>query len=386
MHYLRNLRVQRFLIQAVVLVTVVLVLAGMYLTARENLDRLGITSGFHFLDRTTGWDISFSLIDYSINSTYQRAFLVGFINTVFAGLISIILATILGVLIGMARVSDNAAFRLFGTTYVEIFRNIPLLLQGLFWYAILTHLPGPRQVEASFLGTMLTSRGLYLPVPNLDSSQLVAAVGTTLLALIVLTQFLRVRGPALSAPAYWSALVIGFAVALSPFILVPLIFGGGDSPLISMPALDGLRIRGGIVIAPELSALVLALVFFGASYIGEIVRGGLLSVKKGQLEAARALGLSPLAVYWLVRIPLALRTIVPPMGNQFIWLLKGTTIGLAIGFSDLFMVSSTSINQSGQTIEIIFLMMLGYLVINYTIGTLMNLLNGAIALKGENAR
>jgi ABC-type amino acid transport system permease subunit len=152
--------------------------------------------------------------------------------------------------------------------------------------------------------------------------------------------------------------------------------------LVAFPQLRGLRFEGGLRLMPEFTALFVAIVFFGSAYIAEIVRGGLLSVNRGQLEAARSLGLKPFQVYCLVRIPLALRAIVPPLGNQFVWLMKATTVGIAFGFSDLFMVSSTAINQSGQTIEILFIMMGGFLVINYAIASIMNAVNRSIALKG----
>ncbi len=384
--WLRREKVLDNLIQGLALALVVGLLVGMFLVARHNLDTLGITSGFGFLDRTTGWDISFSLIDYSIRSTYRDVLLVGFLNTLLVGLVSLVLATVLGTTIGMARVSHNMTLRIIGTAYVEVFRNVPLLLQALFWYAIMTHLPTPRQAEAILGGVFVTARGLYFPFPALAGAEL--AVCLLLSAAIVggAAWLLRAKGARLGIVRYWLVVCGALAASLAVFVLVPAINAEPGAPLLVYPELKGLRIKGGLRLIPELTTLIIALVVFGGAYIGEIVRGGLLSVGKGQLEAATALGLSPMDVYWKVRFPLALRAIVPPLGNQYVWLLKGTTIGLAIGFSDLFMVSSTSINQSGQSIEILGIMMLGFWVINFTIGTLMNWLNKAIALKGHGNR
>lgn len=380
---LQNEKVRNNLIQAAALLVFFGGLAFMAITLKQNLDTLGITSGFGFLYRTTGWDIPFALLDYDIRSPYWRVLLIGFLNTLFTGLLGLFFATILGTIVGMARVSDNFVMRALGTTYVELFRNVPLLLQGFLWYAVATHLPGPRQAEALFGSVFFTSRGVYLPFPVITGGQFLVILILTAVLIAVLSWFWRTRGANLGTAGRWLC-IMGIPVGvLALCILVPAIANPAGTPLVEVPFLKGLKIRGGLRILPEFSALVIAVVLFGASYIAEIVRGGLISVNQGQIEAATALGLRPAQIYWKVRIPLALRAIVPPMGNQYVWLMKATTIGIAIGFSDLFMIASTSINQSGQTMEILLIMMLGFLLINYTISRIMSWINKAIALKGH---
>ena len=380
---LQNEKVRNNLVQAAALLVFFGGLGFMAYTLKQNLDTLGITSGFGFLNRTTGWDIPFTLLEYDIRSPYWRVLLIGFLNTLFTGLLGLFFATILGTVVGMARVSENFVMRALGTTYVELFRNVPLLLQGFLWYAVATRLPAPRQAEPMFGSVFFTARGVYLPFPTITGGQFVVILILTAILFAVLWWLWRAKGPELGTLGRWLCLM-GFPVGVLAFcIVVPAIANPAGTPLVDVPFLKGLKIRGGLRILPEFSALVIAVVLFGASYIAEIVRGGLISVNRGQIEAATALGLRPAQIYWQVRIPLALRAIVPPMGNQYVWLMKATTIGIAIGFSDLFMIASTSINQSGQTIEILFIMMMGFLIINYTISRIMNWINKAIALKGH---
>ncbi|MBI3517550.1 MAG: ABC transporter permease subunit [Proteobacteria bacterium] len=374
---LRSGRFRGLVYQATLVVTVCAVLIMLVVNTRQNLVAQGIASGFDFLERSTGWNVSFALMDYAIRDPYWRVLLVGFENTIFVGLLSLVFATVLGTLIGIARVGRNPLLSLLGTVHVEIFRNVPLILQGLFWYAVLTHLPPPRQAIALWDAIYLSSRGIYVPFVALSHGTFLAVVATILIAAAAI--YLAPRVPRVRFRTTRRGVVIA-AVAISLAVIV-----GNHDPqvgLFTTPRLLGLRFEGGLRLTPEFAALFIAIVGFGSAYIAEIVRGGLLSVNQGQLEAARALGLSPFRVTWHVRIPLALRSVVPPLGNQFIWLMKATTVGIAFGFSDLFMVSSTAINQSGQTIEILFLMMAGFLLINYVIASIMNALNRSIALKG----
>jgi His/Glu/Gln/Arg/opine family amino acid ABC transporter permease subunit len=347
--------------QAAALIALVGLVVWFVWTAVHNLRQLGITSGFTFLTRATGWDVSFSVLAYSINDPYWWVLLVGFLNTLMLGLIGIAVATVLGTLIAVARLSRNLILTGFGTVYVETFRNLPLILQCFFWYAVVTHFPPPRAAHSIGDVVFLTSRGLYVPA---------LAVPGDWLLLWLLT-------------ALALAVAIGL-VALGAYILMAR--PDPAAPFLTLPKLQGLNFAGGLRLVPEFAAMAIAIVIYGSAYIAEIVRGGFLSVPTGQLEAARALGLRPFAVYWKVRIPLALRAIMPPLGNQYVFLMKSTTIGIAIGFSDLFMVTSTSINQSGQTIELLFLMMAGFLLINYAISSLMNLINRVYALKGFEVR
>ena len=355
-------------------------------TAHGNLVEQGIASGFGFLRRSTGWDIPFTLIDYSVRDPYWRVLFVGFLNTIFVGCFALFFATLFGTLIGMARISSNPLLNLLGTVYVETFRNIPLILQGFFWYAIATHLPAPKRAFEVADMVYLSSRGLYLPSLNVPDGA--ALLLLCLAAIAVVSVVLLRRSPRIAGSRRAERWVTWGPVALVLTVVLLLVAFGREAgaPVISVPELKGLRFKGGLRIIPEFTALAIAIIVFGSAYVGEIVRGGFLSVGRGQLEAARALGLSPWMVMRKVHIPLALRAIVPPLGNQYVWLMKATTIGIAIGFSDLFMIVSTSINQSGQTIELLFIMMSGFFLINYTISSLMNLLNRSLALKGQEQR
>ncbi len=376
-------RVRNNVYQGAVLFVALAVLASFVITARQNLVDQGIATGFDFLYRSTGWDISFALMDYSIRDPYWKVLLIGFENSILVGLLGLFFATIFGTLIGVARVMPHPVLNLLGTIYVEIFRNIPLILQGFFWYAVFTHLPRPRQAYAFADAIFISNRGVYFPFVKLSHGTFLFALSCFIVAALVIV-FL----PKMSAIGRTRAsrrLLIGGALLTAAGLTIGAMVVNLDpkAGLFTTPVLKGLRFDGGARLMPEFTALLTAIVFFGSAYIAEIVRGGLLSVDKGQLEAAEALGLKPASVYWFVRIPLALRAIMPPMGNQYVWLMKATTIGIAIGFSDLFMVTSTAINQSGQTIELLFIMMAGFLLINYTIGSIMNAINRSIALKGH---
>lgn len=384
--FFHSQRVRNNVHQGAVLAVAVLVLVSFFVTARQNLIDQGIATGFDFLYRSTGWDISFALMDYSIRDPYWRVLLIGFENTIFVGLMGLFFATILGTLIGIARVMPHPVLNLLGTIYVEIFRNIPLILQGFFWYAVFTHLPRPRQAYAFADAIFVSNRGIYFPFIQISHGTFLFALSCFIVAALAII-FLPKVTP-LGQTRRGQRLLIGTALLSALALSVAAIIANLDpeAGIITTPVLKGLRFVGGVRLMPEFTALLTAIVFFGSAYIAEIVRGGLLSVDKGQLEAARALGLKPASVYWFVRIPLALRAIMPPMGNQYVWLMKATTIGIAIGFSDLFMVTSTAINQSGQTIELLFIMMAGFLLINYTISSIMNAINRSIALKGHETK
>lgn len=383
---LRSSRVRDWLYQAAVVAVACLILVSFVVIARQNLVALGIATSFDFLGRSTGWDISFALISYTINDPYWRAFLIGFANTIFVGTIGLVFATLFGTFIGIARIARNPLLNALGTIYVEIFRNVPLILQGLFWYAILTRLPPPRQAIAIWDSIFLTNRGLYIPFVAMSHGTFLFVASAFVLAGFAIALLPRLTGVGSSKAG--SRRLVRIALLSATALALAAIVGARDpqAGLITVPVLKGLRFEGGLRVTPEFTALFVAIVCFGSAYVAEIVRGGLLAVNRGQIEAAGALGLRPFQVYWYVRIPLALRAIVPPMGNQFVWLMKATTIGIAFGFSDLFMISSTAINQSGQTIEILFIMMSGFLLINYVITTALNALNRAIALKGYEVK
>jgi general L-amino acid transport system permease protein len=383
---LRDGKARNNAIQASALALVVMLFVSLILTTHHNLTELGITSGFGFLERTTGWDIPFALLDYSIRSTYWRVLLIGFLNTLFIGLFSLVFATVFGALIGIGRISANPLLRLISTIYVEIFRNIPLILQAFFWYALAIHLPPPRRAIELGEFAFLSSRGIFVPGLNVSVTAFITFVIICVIVAVVVFMWrrrLRARGEPANALRWVGFVLVGYGLGLVALALLGVESG---EPVFAVPQLKGLRFDGGLRVIPEFTALAVSIIVFGSAYIGEIVRGGFNAVSRGQLECAKALGLRPWMVMLHIHIPLAMRAIVPPLGNMYVWLMKATTLGIAIGFSDLFMIVSTSINQSGQTIELLGLMMLGFFIINYTISALMNMLNRAIALKGyDNA-
>ncbi len=382
---LRNQKVRNMLLQILYVGSIAaLVFAGVVI-ARRNLAEQGITSGFDFLFKSTGWDVNFSLLPATANDPYWWYFLIGIINTLFLGSVGLILATIVGTIVGLARTSSNELARLLGRTYVDIFRNIPLILQVFFWYAIITHLPAPRSAHEAW-GFLLSSRGLYVPVPNVSDTALAAAT-LAVIAAIALPIWLG-NTARLSQPI-GQRRTIQLASAAVALALAAIILALGHLPglpLLDFPALQGLNLRGGLRISPEFSALAVAIAIYGGSYIAEIVRGGFKAVGKGQVEAALSLGLSPWRVFMLGRVPLALRAMLPILANQYVWLMKATTMGIAVGFTDFFMIVALTINHSGQTLEAIGILMAGFLTINLSLAAMFNRVNKAIALKGNQLR
>lgn len=363
-------------VQLGVVALVVVIVISAVVSARINLETLGITSGFNFLDRNTGWSYSFSLLERSIDDTYRKTLFIGFLNTVFVGTVSIVLATALGFLIGTMRDSQNPGLKSISSVYVQIFRNIPLILQIVFLYSILIHLPGPKQAYSIGETVFMSNRGIMVPVLTLPLWNVVAlVVGATLLGWVLLRSRLGVW----TGLAIWGA-GVALAVLASIALLVP-----EDSGIVSVPYLKGLRFREGLTLSVELVAMIVGIVLYSAAYIGEVVRGGLDEVPRGLVEAGKSLGLGRFAIWWTIKMPMALRSIIPPLGNQWIFTMKATTVGVAIGFSDLFYIVSTSITQSGQTLELIAILMGAFLLVNFVIAQLVSVLNARLALKGYGA-
>ena len=362
---------------------ILLVIVVFSLTARSNLEAQGLTSGFGFLQRATGWGVSFSLIPFETSDTYMKVIGVGLLNSLFLGAISLTLATVIGTMIGIMRVSGNRMAELIGTTYVEIFRNLPMLLQVFFWYAILISLPQPRQAVSIADIVFLSSRGIYLPGLNVTGlSVFIAALA--LVAAFGLRLWLS-TGHVFRRMAQKRKTMFARAIWLGWLVLAIVLLWSGripDTPLLSIAFLKGLNFRQGIRVSPELLACIVAISIYGGAYIGEIVRAGFNAVPKGQSEAGRALGLTAWQIFSRIRLPLAVRSVMPTLTNQYVWLFKATTIGIAIGFVDFFFVISTSISQAGQTLELIAILMGGFLAINYSLAWALNRVNDAIKLKG----
>ncbi len=386
-HILRNRKVLNFVLQAGFLGTIVGLFVAATIIGQKNMAAQGLTGGFGFLEQSTGWRINFTLIDYSLRDTYARALLVGAINTVFLGVVTLFLATIIGLTAGAARLSSNKLAAKLGVFFVEFFRNIPLVLQALFWYAMLTHLPKTRAAINPFEGFYISNRGIYLPGLNVEtglgSVAILALIVAVCAAIWVISSRKTSRLPESTRRTYlFGTLGVGFVV----FLVILAWARIPDTPLISMPYLKGLNFRQGIRLAPEFAAVVIAISLFGAAYIAEIFRAGLMSVRVGMSEAGTALGLKPHQVFWRIRLPLAFRSILPILTNQYVWLIKATTIGLAVGFNDFFMVIAISINQSGQTINLILILIVGFWILNFSLAAVFNWINRRIAIKGTQNR
>ncbi|MGB3718472.1 MAG: amino acid ABC transporter permease [Proteobacteria bacterium] len=365
-----------------VLLVVALVSIGWWLVhnVAENLRRQNIASGFDFLWRTSGFDISQSLIPYSNTSSYGRAFWVGLLNTLLVAGIGIIFATVLGFIIGIARLSTNWVIAKLAAVYVEVVRNLPLLLQLFFWYfAVLKNLPAPRQSIAVVGGGFLNVRGLYLPwpVPEPGFGAVTFAFAFGILASIGVSIWARRRQMQTGQqfPVFWSS--VGLIIGLP--LLTYLVTG---MPLHwEYPVLRGFNFQGGMVVQPEFLALLLGLSFYTASFIAEIVRAGILGVPKGQKEAAKALGLTDRQMLRLVVIPQAARIIIPPLTSQYLNLTKNSSLAVAIGYPDFVSVfAGTVLNQTGQAVEIILMTMGVYLTISLLTSAFMNWFNRRMAL------
>ena len=371
----RRIRQRRLIVQALLIVGAAALAIGTFVSASVNLSALGMTSGFGFLGRATGWSYSFSLIERTIDDTYARTIWIGIMNTAFLGTICIVLSTLLGVVVGTARDASNLGLNLAASVFVQTFRNIPLILQLVAWYAVLIHMPGPRQAMSLADVAFLSNRGLMIPALNIPHSAVMLLLAAAVALPFALKRF--TRWTPLQRVGGWvlglTAVLVFVAVATNP----------DEAGMISYPALKGLRFVGGLTISIELVTMIVAIVLYGAAYIAEVVRGGLQEVPKGLVEAGKALGLSPADIWIRVKMPMALRSIIPPLGNQWIFIMKATTLGVAIGFSDLFYIVSTSITQSGQTLELIGILMVVFLGINYAIAQFVNWLNARMQLKGH---
>ena len=349
-----------------------LVYAAAY-NAAHNLARAHIASGFGFWNNTAGFDISQTLIPYSAVSTFGRAFWVGLLNTLLVAAIGIVLATVLGFAVGIARLSRNWLVARLAAGYVEVIRNVPLLLQLLFWYnAVLKSLPEVQGSIALPAGGFLNNRGLFLPRPELASgfSAVLAAFLAGVLAVIALRLWARRRQERTGAEihTFWPALallcalpIIAAAVTGAPLTFSPLHMGR-------------FNVRGGSEILPEFAALTLALTTYTAAFIAEVVRAGVLSVSAGQTEAAQALGLRSGATLRLVIVPQAMRVIIPPLTSQYLNLIKNSSLAVAIGYPDLVQVfAGTVLNITGQAVEVVAITMAVYLAISLFASALMNL-------------
>jgi general L-amino acid transport system permease protein len=374
-------KVRSIAYQIALCVIVGLLVYGAISNAVTNLQKAHIASGFGFWNDTAGFDISQTLIEFSsAASTYGTAFWVGLLNTLLVAGLGVIFATILGFTIGIMRLSRNWLIAKVATGYVELVRNLPLLLQLLFWYnAVLKALPDIRDSHKLIGGGLLNNRGLFLPhpiaQPGFGFVEIVFALG--IVGAIVFYRWARKRQMATGqqAPVLWVTLGLVIGLPLAVFLIagLPLHF--------DFPAKGRFNITGGIEVLPEFFALLIGLVIYTAAFIAEVVRAGILAVSHGQTEASYSLGLRPGPTLRLIVVPQAMRVIIPPLTSQYLNLTKNSSLAVAIGYPDLVQVfTGTVLNQTGQAVEVVAITMLVYLTISLTTSLLMNVYNARIAL------
>ncbi|MBN9548125.1 MAG: amino acid ABC transporter permease [Alphaproteobacteria bacterium] len=345
----------------------------------ENLQRLHIASGFQFLRSRAGFDISTTPIEYTSDSTYGRALVVGLLNTIIVAVAGIITATIIGFIVGIGRLSQNWLIRKICTVYVEVFRNIPPLLVIFFWYSgVLAVLPAPRESYHLPFGSYLNQRGFYFPRPVWgDGSWL---IGVAFLLALAMAWFVAHRASQRQMttgqqfPVFWTSVALIVGLPLLAFLL------GGMPVTFDFPKQSTFNLTGGFQVKPEFLSLYLALSFYTAAFIAEIVRAGIRGVSRGQTEAAGALGLRSGPILRLVVVPQAMRIVIPPLTSQYLNLTKNSSLAIAIGYPDLTATAGTVLNQTGQAVEGVFIMMIAYLVLSLVTSFVMNIVNARMAL------
>jgi general L-amino acid transport system permease protein len=375
---LYNPRIRSAVYQVLLIAALIWLVLEIVLNARANLANR--VSGFDFLWNSAGFGINQTLISYDESSTYARVFLVGLLNTLLVAGLGIVFATVLGFVVGIGRLSSNWLLARIAGGYVEIIRNLPLLFQILFWYlAVLSILPQPRQGIPIFGVMFLSNRGLAVPTLQPGEGMLYVAAAFVFGVVATIAEGVRLKrlreasGRQVSLAWRGLALIVGLPLAV--------FFAAGMPLTLEVPRLQGFNFVGGARMIPEFLALLVALTTYTAAFIAEVVRAGILAVPRGQIEAAAALGLRQGQVLRFVLIPQALRIIVPPLTNQYLNLTKNTSLGVGIGYPDLFAVfAGTSANQTSQPIEIIGITMLVYLSLSLATSMLMNWYNARVRL------
>jgi general L-amino acid transport system permease protein len=356
-------------------------LLGYYLFTNTvtNLQRQNIASGFSFLQKESAFEIGESLIPYSAADSYGRALLVGALNTLKVAFVGVVITLILGTIIGIARLSSNWLVARLASVYIEVMQDIPILLQLFFWYALFYEtLPSPRQAICPGAGIYLCNRGVAFTIPEAHPAHkymLLAFIVGCVIAYL-LRRWAKKR-QALTG-RYFPVFRVSLALVLGLPFLVWLAFGAPTA--LNAPKLVGFNFKGGLTVSPEFIALLLGLVLYTAAFVAEVVRAGIQSVSKGQTEAALSLGLRPVFVLNLVILPQALRVIIPPLTSQMLNLTKNSSLAVAIGFPDFVSVANTTMNQTGQAIEGVALIMAVYLVFSLSTSAFMNWYNKRVAL------
>ncbi len=375
----RDARVLTAISQIIFVLILLLAAAFFYTNLSSAMRQRGLVAGFDYLNRESGFEIGEGLLAYKPTDTYARAYFVGLVNTLLISVVGIVLATILGVITGVARLSSNWLANRIAATYIEIIRNTPLLVQLVFvYFGIFVKLPPVRE-SIELPGSIFASqRGVFVPrpIPTDTFSLWIGIIVVGILAALV-SAFVLARHPKTRYSFYPQMVVI------AAIIVFPLIgwFAAGASPLsVELPERGRFNFTGGIALSPEFSALLTGLVLYTAVFIAEVVRGGLQAVRKGQIEAARALGLGEMVILQQVIFPQAMRVIVPPLTSQYLNLAKNSSLAVAIGYPDLFSVNQTIANQTGQPVPVILLVMATYLALSLITSLVMNIYNRSVQI------
>ncbi|MEJ2698813.1 MAG: amino acid ABC transporter permease [Desulfuromonadales bacterium] len=364
-------------------VVALLVIGGVgyfiFSNAQANLQRQSIATGFSFLGREASFEIGESLIPYSAADTYARALLVGVLNTIRVSFIGIVITTLLGTLIGIARLSTNWLVSRLAAGFIEVMQNIPVLLQLFFWYAVFYEFfPSPRQALHPLPGIFVCNRGLMfaVPAPNPAHRVMLLALAAAVVLWWLITRWAHRYQD--RTGKIFPAVRVGLTLCLVLPTLVWVLYGAPTA--MDVPKLQGFNFSGGITISPEFSALLIGLVLYTSAFVAEVVRAGIQSVSRGQVEAAMAVGLRPVQVLHLVVLPQALRVIIPPLTSQMLNLIKNSSLAIAIGYPDFVSVANTTINQTGQAIEGVAMIMTVYLFFSLSTSVFMNWYNKKMAL------
>lgn len=377
----RDERILRVIAQVVSSVLVIGFIIFLVINFFEAAEQRGLSLGYDFLQGAAGFPISESVIPYDPSDSFLYAFWVGILNTLKVSLIGIVAATLLGTLVGLARLSSNWLVSRIALIYIEFHRNIPLLVYLFLWFfAVVQRLP-PVKDSLQVPGPIfLNQRGLYMVWPRLTSTGYIflifvmLGIGLSIIAFIILRRLREATGRS----TYFGAISLGILII---FPLIGWFLAGGNPLTLEVPILEGFNYKGGLRLTPEFTALLVGLVLYTAAYIAEVVRAGIQAVSKGQVEAASAIGLSSFQVLGLVVIPQAMRVIIPPLISQYLNLTKNSSLAIAIGYLDVFFVGRTIINQAGRAVPVFLMIMVIYLTISIIVSVLMNIYNRRIQFK-----
>jgi general L-amino acid transport system permease protein len=368
----------RPVVQVAVILAVIALFYGLASNTVASMVRIGITPGFDFLHRSANFEIGESAIAFHAGDTYARAIVVGLLNTAKVAVLGCILATVLGVAFGIARLSGNLLLSSTVRWYIEIVRNTPLLLQLFLWVALAHALPAPRQAVSLFDAFFLTNRGVFVPRIVFDGLSVWSAFAASAVLIAWIAHLWRGRRQARNT---LPSILAASAVAVAALLVIAVV--SGARPSVETPVLAGFNIQGGNSLTPEFAALLVGLTVKFSASIAEVVRAGILSVRSGQWEAGRALGLRDGQIMWRVVLPQALRIITPLTTSNYLDLIKDSSLAVAIGYPDLVNIVNTTANTTGQAFESLLILILVYLSINLGVSALMNIYNRRVALRGE---